>query len=79
MVGFHRSIARSSIARSDSPPASCADVKAVAGEAVVDAVAPKARKAYNLDQMTAVDGPDGTKVRPPPLSLRCLSRLRARG
>ena len=30
--------------------------------AIMDVVAPKARKAYNLDQMTSIDGPDG-KVR----------------
>lgn len=40
-----------------------ADVKAIVEDAaVMDAVAPKARKAYNLDQMTSIDGPDG-KVR----------------
>jgi hypothetical protein len=40
-----------------------ADVKAVVDDAaLMDAVAPKARKAYNLDQMTSIDGPDG-KVR----------------
>lgn len=40
------------------------DVKAVVDNAeVMESVAPKARKAYNLDQMTSIDGPDG-KVRP---------------
>lgn len=41
----------------------CADVKSVVDDAsIMDAVAPKARKAYNTDQMTSIDGPDG-KVR----------------
>ncbi len=39
------------------------DVKAVVDDAaLMDVVAPKARKAYNTDQMTSIDGPDG-KVR----------------
>lgn len=32
-------------------------------DAIMAAVAPKARKAYNLDQMTSIDVPDGGKVR----------------
>lgn len=28
-------------------------------EAIMSAVAPKARKAYNVAQMTSIDGPDG--------------------
>ena len=48
----------------------------VADEDVMNAVAPKSRKLYNLEQMTAIDGPDG-KVRhrlfrPTGSSLLCL-------